>query len=534
MSDRRRPDPGYERATVTRPQPVVAEPPSRPGPSLTRQAGALASGSLAAQASALLLMMALTRLVPKAQLGGYQQLGLIYGILSPLLVAGIPAALLYFLPRSDDPARSRAWVGQAYLLLGSIGLLASLGVVAGRASIAEALGNPELSHALLPYAPYPFLAFVTAVMPTALVAVRRAGLAASLNGLGGAFVFVGVLAATAIEPDAPHMAAGLVVAQLCAALVSIYAVHRAVGISLGRGGVADGVRALLRYGLPLAVTGLAGMLAFQFDRLVVSREFSPALFAVYVVGAVELPLIAIVQQSVNAVLVPALARHYAAGDLAALTALWHRAIRRTSLVLLPVFVFFMVTAGELIRLMFGASYGRSADIFRVYLLLVPLRVATYGLITLAIGRTRINLTASLLLLAMNAGFVLALVGPLGLIGPAVGTVLAELGHDIYFLVRLRGILGLSIGALFPWRMLAANLAVSALAGVPAALLVLAGLSGVLQLAICALLFGPCYLALMVLARRIEPQEIDWGRRAVGRMLALPQRWRRARQTDSAG
>ena len=533
MSDERRPNGRRQREADPGRAGKPTGPPRRPGPSLTRQAAALASGSLATQASALLLLMALTRLVPQAELGAYQQLGLIYGILAPLLVAGIPAALLYFVPRSDDPAVSRAWIGQAYLLLGAIGLAASVGVVVGRASIAEALGNPALTDVLLPYAPYPFLVLITAVMPTALVAVGRAGLAAGLNALGGAIVVVGVLAAVAIEPDATHMAVGLVVAQLCVALASTYAVYRTVGISLRGGGVTRRLRALLHYGLPLAMTGLAGMFAFQFDRLVVSREFSPALYAVYVVGAVELPLTIIVQQSVNSVLVPALARHYAAGDLAGLAAQWHRAIRRTSLVLLPLFVFFMLTADETIDLLFGASYGRSADVFRVYLLLVPLRVATYGLITQAIGRTQINLTASLVLLVLNAILVLALVGPLGLIGPAVGTVLATFGMAVYYLVRLRGVLGLPIRALFPWPLLAVNLGLSALAGLPAALLILAGLDGVLQLAVSAVLYGLFYLALMLLARRLEPQEIDWGRRLVGTALARPRRWLRARPTDRA-
>jgi O-antigen/teichoic acid export membrane protein len=77
-------------------------------PSLTRQVGALASGSLAAQVGAVLLYMALARLAPKAELGGYQQLQLIYGILSPLLIAGIPAALLYFIPRAEHPERVSA------------------------------------------------------------------------------------------------------------------------------------------------------------------------------------------------------------------------------------------------------------------------------------------------------------------------------------------------------------------------------------------------------------------------------------------
>ena len=121
--------------------------------------------------------------------------------------------------------------------------------------------------------------------------------------------------------------------------------------------------------------------------------------------------------------------------------------------------------------------------FRIYLFLVPLRVATYGLITQAIGRTRINLAGSFWFLGSNAVLVLALVGPMGLPGPAVATVVATAGLAAYFLIRLRSVLGLSIRALFPWRALAENLAVSVVAALPAALLVLLGVRGVIQLPI---------------------------------------------------
>jgi O-antigen/teichoic acid export membrane protein len=266
------------------------------------------------------------------------------------------------------------------------------------------------------------------------------------------------------------------------------------------------------------------MLAFQFDRLVVSRNFSPALFAVYAVGAVELPLTGVVQQAVSSVLIPALTRHYAAGDVAGMAALWRRAIRRTSLVLLPLFVFFILTANETIHLLFGASYSQSADVFRVYLLLMPLRVATYGLITQAIGRTHINLTASFILLAANAALVLALVGPLGLIGPAVGTVLATYLIAVYYLIRLRKVLGLTIGALFPWSILLVNLSISAVAAIPVGLVVLAGPGGVLQLVVAALVFAPSYLGLMLLGRRLDPQEIGWVWRIVRFMRVIPEGW----------
>ena len=97
----------------------------------------------------------------------------------------------------------------------------------------------------------------------------------------------------------------------------------------------------------------------------------------------------------------------------------------------------MLTASAAVHLLYGASYAESAVMFRIYLFLVPLRVATYGLITQAIGRTRINLTASFVFLGSNAILVLALVGPLGLPGPAVATVAATTGVACYYLVRLR-------------------------------------------------------------------------------------------------
>jgi O-antigen/teichoic acid export membrane protein len=499
--------------------------------SLTRQVGALASGSLATQAFYLLLMMALTRLAPKAQLGGYQQLQLIYGILSPLLIAGIPAALLYFIPRSADSEQSRAWVGEAYVLLGSIGLLVSIAIAVWRAPLATALGNSSLESALLVYAPQPFFAFLGGVMSTALVAVGRAGLAAATGAASGLLALIGVVAATLIQADVEHMAAGLVVASACNALIATVVVQRTVGMTIGRRGLVRGIRMLLAYGLPLALTGLAGRLAWQFDRVVVSRQFSAALFAVYSIGAVELPLTTVVQQSVNAVLVPALARHYAVGDIAGMAALWRRAIRRTSLVLLPMFVFFMLTAGEVISVLFGGGFEGSVGVFRIYLLLVPLRVATYGLITQAIGRTRINLVGSFVLLAANAVLVLALVGPLGLTGPALGTVLATFVLAGYYLVRLRAVLGTPIRALFPWPLLAVNLAISAAASLPVAAMLLAGVDGFPALALGALVYAPTYLGLLLLARRLDPQEIEWLRRARETALAVPQRRLRVEAQD---
>lgn len=267
--------------------------------SLTRQTAAIFAGGLVAQASFVVLLSGLTRLVSKDQLGAYQQLTLLYGIVSPLLVAGIPTALLYFIPRSKNRDETRSWVGTAYVVLGSLGLIFSATTALARVPIANALGNGQLSPVLLIYSPYPGLAFVASVLPPALVALGRAGRATIVGVSGSMLSVVCVLTSVAVAPNAMHIAAGLVIGQVCFTVVSVLTVAHVVGVRVTWRGIAGRCQALLKFGVPLALTGLAGMLAFQFDRLVVSRNFSVALYAVYSVGAVELPISVLVQQSVN-------------------------------------------------------------------------------------------------------------------------------------------------------------------------------------------------------------------------------------------
>src|SRR5262249_7157512 len=94
-----------------------------------------------------------------------------------------------------------------------------------------------------------------------------------------------------------------------------------------------------------------------------------------------------------------------------------------------------------------------------------------------------------------------------------------------------GVLKLSLSELFPGGMLGTNLLLSAVAGLPSALLVVAGFEGLLGLAVAALLYGLCYVGLLALTRRLDAQEIEWARRAWGVVAALRRRRARARARD---
>jgi O-antigen/teichoic acid export membrane protein len=431
---------------------VVTEQTRSPSRSLAGDAASLAFGSLLSQGAILLTISAVARLVPKSDVGTYQQLSLVYWFTAPLLLGGIPAALMYFLPRARDRQELHDWIIRAYLLLAISGLVAAILTVLVRYPLASLMNNPQLAPALVLYAPYICFAFLIAAASAVLVATGRARAAAAVNASVGVCTLVGVVAAALIAPNARALAAGLSVAGGLAAVGTFVIVARSLRVvPRWPSSPATSWMPLLSFGLPLALGGLTARIGYQFDQVVVGANFPPAEFAVYALGAIELPLSLLMQQAVTNVLAPALATRWKEGDVDGMVALWREALRKMTLVVAPMFTYLMVEAADVIHIVYGPRYSESATIFRIYLLFLPLRIATWGLIPQAVGRTRINLVAGWIILPTNVIIALGLVGPLGLKGPAFAAPAAAFVATIYYLVRIRRILSTPIRDLLPLR-----------------------------------------------------------------------------------
>jgi O-antigen/teichoic acid export membrane protein len=484
---------------------------------LAANAGLLALGSLFTQAALIISLSVLARLVTKPELATYQQLNLLYNVAAPLLLVGTPTALLYFVARAGSTEERRAWVLRAYVLLGTTGLVAACAAVLFRHLLADAFNNPPLSGAIIFYAPYLLFVFIAAATPPALVASGAAASAALLNAALGAFTLIALVTAAVIEPTGKALALGLSASGAALAMASVLAVSRTLGLATTDHELGNGLRSLLGYGLPMTVVALAGTIAFQFDRIVVGTSFSPHDFAIYALGAVEIPVFLLVGQAVTNVLIPALAQLWQAGDGAGMIALWHRSIHKMGVVLLPSFVFLMIMAEDVIRVLFGPGYEESVVIFRIYLFLIPLRVANWGIIPTAMGWTRFYAPGVILLVA-NAAIALATVGPIGLAGPALAAPVATALAAFYYVWRLRPVLGIGILGLVPFRPLAMTLLIAALSSAPLLYIKHVPITSALRLVVAACAYSAVVVPALRLTRQI-PDE-DWERvlRAVRRVL----------------
>jgi O-antigen/teichoic acid export membrane protein len=129
---------------------------------------------------------------------------------------------------------------------------------------------------------------------------------------------------------------------------------------------------------------------------------------------------------------------------------WHEAIKKTAIILFPLFVLFLFVSEQFITLLYTQRYASSTPIFRVYLLIILIQIVSYDTILQATGKTREILYASTLKLAFSLAMSLVLIRIVGPIGAAVSLVVGHLVATLYYLARIRRIFQLTFARILPW------------------------------------------------------------------------------------
>ena len=119
------------------------------------------------------------------------------------------------------------------------------------------------------------------------------------------------------------------------------------------------IKELYTYGAPLSASLIVGKLNVQVDKYMILYLLSPAAFAVFTVGAIELPLVASLAYSVTTALVPTLVKAHQSGNTAEFINYWHGSMAKVATVMMPLFVFFMIFAEPAMRVFFSSSRSRS-------------------------------------------------------------------------------------------------------------------------------------------------------------------------------
>lgn len=128
----------------------------------------------------------------------------------------------------------------------------------------------------------------------------------------------------------------------------------------------------IQYAIPFGVVGLLWNLNINLHFFFVGNKFNSVEFAIYAVGCFQLPLIGMLSESVNSVMIPRMSELQITDDRREMIRLVARSTGKLALIYFPVFVFFFITAETLVVLLFTEDYIQSTSIFRIFILLLPL------------------------------------------------------------------------------------------------------------------------------------------------------------------
>lgn len=124
-------------------------------------------------------------------------------------------------------------------------------------------------------------------------------------------------------------------------------------------------------------------------------------------------------------------------------------MRKNALIIFPLCALGLIFAEPLITLLYSSTYKASAPIFQVYLINLPLRIATYGIIFMALKKTKYIMINSIITLSMNLVLNIILVKLIGMIGAAISTVIVSWLSVAIYLYWIKNSLKLNLIELFP-------------------------------------------------------------------------------------
>lgn len=201
-------------------------------------------------------------------------------------------------------------------------------------------------------------------------------------------------------------------------------------------------REQMAYAIPFGLTGVLWIAQTDIHNYFVGYQFSPSEYAIYAYGCFEVPLIAMLSDSVTSVLIPRMNALQLAGDRDEMIRLMARSTQKLAFFYFPIYVFLLITAKTFIVTLFTQNYEMSASIFVINITLLPFSAFILDPVVRSFKELgRVFLLTRLLVLTAMVGvlyFGLGYFSLTGMITVAVSAILVEkLIADVMVINKLK-------------------------------------------------------------------------------------------------
>lgn len=221
----------------------------------------------------------------------------------------------------------------------------------------------------------------------------------------------------------------------------------------------------LKFSVPMGLTFFLNNFRKKAEGWVVAFFFTPVEFAVYSIGAMNIPVIALLRNSLTQVITPRLSKAEAAGNTAEVFKLVRKANLISFVIAFPIMCFIWVNAEDFVSLLFTDAYIGAVPVLQVYMLVMVKRSVDITNIFLIFKKQNFIFHLNAWLLPVSIGMSLAFSYVFGMVGAAIGSVVCIFIQTIIMHYMAMKFFSISIHELQHW----GKLLVCALAALAAVL-----------------------------------------------------------------
>jgi O-antigen/teichoic acid export membrane protein len=183
---------------------------------------------------------------------------------------------------------------------------------------------------------------------------------------------------------------------------------------------------MLHYGFPLYLATFMGLINGYLDKLIVNIFEDEVTFAIFSVGAFEIPIFAMLSAAFSQQIFPSMVANVEEGNEIKAKSIWINTTKKVSLLTYPVLLLCMFFAEEIIFFIYSEAYSGSVILFKTYLLVALFRNNSYGILLTAKGENKVITKIAVLMLLLNGVLSILLYYYLGIKGIVFGSLFSSL------------------------------------------------------------------------------------------------------------
>ena len=462
---------------------------------IARPAILLVIGRAAGMAASFAIGIILARIFTPAEFGTYKQFFLVYATLFGLAQLGMAESLYYFVPRRSD--RTGRYVMNALVTLAMAGGVCIVALAAARTRIAASLSNAPLADDMVLLGLFLTCMLMSTVLEIIMVSRKRHGMAAvtyAISDIGRTLLFI--LPALLVGSLRAVFIGATVFAAVRLALMLI-ALWRQYGRELRLDWALW--KDQLAYAIPFALAVGVDAVQLNFHQYIVASRVDAATFAIYAVGCMQIPLLDLIMTSTVNVLMVKMAEEE--HDHQVVRTLWHETVCRLALLIVPLAVFLVIMAHDLIVGLFTETYAGSVPIFRIWALMILPTVFASDAFLRAYAQTRYLLVMNVVRLVLVASLIGAFMSAFGLVGAVLVALCAMTVVKGLKVVKIARLMHLGLGEVLPWDRLMGITIRACAAGIPVAWMAhAAAMPPLVSLVVGGALYSAIYAALCYAGR----------------------------------